>query len=68
VQAVGLVGGVRSSLLTAVLLNPVAQEASRGAKDATCARHQRKAYRGARSTCAGGRLKSGDVDLVPPVR
>jgi hypothetical protein len=26
------------------------------------------AYRGARSTCHGGRLKSGDVDLVSPAR
>jgi hypothetical protein len=43
-------------------------EASRGAKDATRARNRRKAHRGARSTCAGGRVKSGDVDPVPPVR
>jgi hypothetical protein len=26
------------------------------------------AYRGARSTCDGGRLKSGDVDPAYPVR
>jgi hypothetical protein len=46
----------------AVSFNPTAQEASRGAKDATRARNRRKAHRGARSTCAGGRVKSGDVD------
>jgi hypothetical protein len=57
-----------SGLLTAVLFNPMAQEASRGAKDATSARNRRKAHRGARSTCADGQVKSGDVDLVPPVR
>jgi hypothetical protein len=68
VQAVGLIGGVRSGLLTAVLLNPVAQEASRGAKDASSARNRRKAYRGAQSTCTGGRVKSGDIDPVSPVR
>jgi hypothetical protein len=62
------VGGVRSGLLTSVLLNPVAQEASRGAKDADSARNRRKAHHGARSTCAGGRVKSGDVDPVSPVR
>jgi hypothetical protein len=59
---------VRSGLLTAVLFSPMAQEASWGAKDATSARNRRKAHRGARSTCAGGRVKSGDVDPVPPVR
>jgi hypothetical protein len=48
--------------------NPVAQEASWGAKDAIGARNRRMAYRGARSTCAGGRLKSGDVDLASLVR
>jgi hypothetical protein len=26
------------------------------------------AYRGARSTCDGGQLKSGDIDPVSPVR
>jgi hypothetical protein len=68
VQAVGLVGGVRSGLFTAVLLNPVAQEASRSDKDAIGARNRRTAYRGARSTCAGGRLKSDDVDPTSLVR
>jgi hypothetical protein len=45
----------------------MAQGASRDAKDATGARNQRMAYRGARSTCDGGRLMSGDVDLASPV-
>jgi hypothetical protein len=46
----------------------MAQEASRGAKDATSARNRRKAHRGARSTCAGDRVKSDGVDPVSPVR
>jgi hypothetical protein len=65
---VGLVGGVRSGLLTAVLLNPMAQEASRGVKDATSASNRREAHRGAQSTCTDGRVKSGDVDPVSPTR
>jgi hypothetical protein len=52
----------------AVLLNPMAHEASWGARDATSARNRRKAHRGARSTCADGRVKSSDVDPVSPVR
>jgi hypothetical protein len=68
VQAVRLVGGMSSGLLMAVGLNQVAQKASRGAKDATGARNRRMAYRGARSTCDGDRLKSGDVDPASPVR
>jgi hypothetical protein len=67
-QAGGLVGGVCSGLLTAVEFNPRAQGASRGAKKSTRARNRRKTYRGARSTYAGGRVKSGDVDPVPPAR
>jgi hypothetical protein len=39
-QAVGLVSGVRSGPLMAVLLNQVAQEASQGAKDAIGARNR----------------------------
>jgi hypothetical protein len=49
-------------------LNQMAQEASRDAKDAIGTRNQRMAYRGARSTCDGGRLKYGDIDLSSPVR
>jgi hypothetical protein len=64
----GLVGGVCSGLLTAVEFNPRAQGASWGVKDATRARNRRKAHRGARSTCAGGRVKSGEVDSMSPVR
>jgi hypothetical protein len=50
------------------LLNQVAQEASLGAKDSIGARNRRTAYRGARSTRDGGRLKSDDIDPVSPVR
>jgi hypothetical protein len=59
---------VSCSVLTAASFNPRAQGASRGAKDATRARNRRKTHRGARSTCAGGRVKSVDVDSVPPTR
>jgi hypothetical protein len=59
---------VRSGLLTAVEFNPMAQGASRGAKDATRARNRRKTHRGARSTYVGGRVKSGEVDPVSPAR
>jgi hypothetical protein len=46
----------------------MAQGASLDAKDAIGTRNRRMAYRGAWSTCDGGRLKSGDVDPVSPVR
>jgi hypothetical protein len=59
---------VCSGLLMAVEFNPRAQGASRGAKETTRARNQRKTHCGARSTCAGGRVKSGDVDPVSPAR
>jgi hypothetical protein len=55
-------------MLTAVEFNPMAQRASRGAKDATRARNRRKTHRGARSTYAGGQVKSDEVDLVSPAR
>jgi hypothetical protein len=64
----GLVGGVCTGLLTAVQFNLRAQGASRGAKETTRARNRRKTHRGARSTYAGGRVKSDDVDLVSPTR
>jgi hypothetical protein len=59
---------VCSGLLTAVGINQMAHGASRDAKDAIGTRNRRMAYRGARSTCDGGRLKSGNVDLVSPLR
>jgi hypothetical protein len=59
---------VRFGLLTKVLLNPMAQKASWRAKDTIGARNRQTAYRGARSTCAGDRLKSGDIDLASPLR
>jgi hypothetical protein len=51
-----------------VEFNPRAQGASRGAKETTRARNQRKTHRGARSTYADGRVKSSDVDLGSPAR
>jgi hypothetical protein len=59
---------VCSSLLAAVEFNPRAPEASRGAKESTCARNRRKTHRGARTTYAGGQVKSGDVDPVSLAR
>jgi hypothetical protein len=46
----------------------MAQGASLDAMDAIGTRNRRLAYRGARSTCDGGRLKSGDVDPASSVR
>jgi hypothetical protein len=46
----------------------MARGASLDAKDAIGTRNRRMAYRGAQSTCDGGRLKSGDVDPASPVR
>jgi hypothetical protein len=67
-QAVGLVGGVCSGLLTAVQFNPSARGSSRGAKESTHARNRRKTHCGARSMFAGDRAKSGDADPVSPAR
>jgi hypothetical protein len=67
-QAVGLVDGVCSGLLTAVGFNPVAWEASWGAKKSTRARNRRNTHCGARSTFAGDLLKSDDANLVSPAR
>jgi hypothetical protein len=52
----------------AVQFNPRAHGASWGAKESTHARNQRKTHRGARSTVAGGRVKSGDAESVSPAR
>jgi hypothetical protein len=46
----------------------MAQGDSRGAKESTRARNRRKTHRGARSTFAGGRVKSDDAESVSPVR
>jgi hypothetical protein len=67
-QAGELVGGVCSDLPTAIPVNPRARGASRDVKQSTRARNWRMAYRGARSTLAGGRAKSGDRELASPVR
>jgi hypothetical protein len=67
-QAGELVGGECSGLTTTIPVNPRAQGASRDVKQLTRARNRRMAYRGARSTLAGGRAKSGDRELASPVR
>jgi hypothetical protein len=59
---------VCSGLLTAVGFNQMARGASLDAKDAIGTRNQQMAQRGARSTCDGDQLKSGDVDPASPVR
>jgi hypothetical protein len=46
----------------------MARGASLEVKDAVGTRNRRMAYRVARSKCDSGRLKSGDVDPVSPVR
>jgi hypothetical protein len=63
-----LVGDECSGLLTAASLNPKAQGASRGVKDATRARNRRITHRGAQSTHASGQVKPGDVNPVSPTR
>jgi hypothetical protein len=67
-QAGKLVGGVCSSLSTAIQVNPRARGASRGANESTHARNRRITQRGARSTFVGRPVKSGDLDPASPVR
>jgi hypothetical protein len=57
---------VCSGLSTTIQVNPRAQGASRGAKESTRARNRGITHRGARSTFAGGRVKSGDLDPACP--
>jgi hypothetical protein len=51
-------------LSMAIQFNP----RSRGANESTCARNRRITHRGAWSTFAGGRVKSGDLDSASPAR
>jgi hypothetical protein len=67
-QASELVSGGCSGLSTAIQVNPRARGASRGANESTHARNWRITHRGARSTFAGGRVKSGDLDPAPPAK
>jgi hypothetical protein len=67
-QAGELVGGECSSLTTAIQVNPRARGAPRDVKQSTRARNRRMTYRGARSTLAGGRVKSGHRGLASPAR
>jgi hypothetical protein len=53
---------------TAVKFNQIARGASLEVNGDLCARNRQVAHRVARSTCAGGRMKSGDVNPAPPVR
>jgi hypothetical protein len=68
VQAGELIGGGCSGLSMAIQFNPRARGASRGANESTRARNRRITHRGAQSTFAGGRVKSGDLDLVSLAR
>jgi hypothetical protein len=52
----------------AIPVNPRARGASRGVKESTRASNRRTTHRGARSTLADGRVKSGDRDLASPAR
>jgi hypothetical protein len=67
-QAVGLVDGACSGLLTAVELNQSARGSSREVNGAVGARNRKVAYRAARSTRGGGRRKSGDGNPAPPAK
>jgi hypothetical protein len=67
-QAVGLVGGACTGLLTAVELNQSARGASREVSGAVGARNLEMPHRVVRSTRGGGRLECSDGDLVPPVK
>jgi hypothetical protein len=67
-QAGELVSGECSGLTTAIQVNPRARGASQDVKQSTHARNRRMTHRGARSTLAGGRVKSGDRELASPVR
>jgi hypothetical protein len=51
-----------------IQVNPRARGASRGANESTRAWNRRITHRGARSTFADGRVKSGDLDPGSPVR
>jgi hypothetical protein len=65
---VGLVGDACSDLLTTVKFNQTARGASLEVNGDLSARNRPLAHHVARSTCADGRTKSGNVNLVPPVR
>jgi hypothetical protein len=67
-QAVGLVGDACSSLLTAVELNQSARGDSREVSGVVGAKNLEMAHRAVRSTRGGGRLESGDGNLVPPAK
>jgi hypothetical protein len=67
-QAVGVVGSACSGLLTSVELNQSARGASQEVSGVVGTRNLEMAHRAVRSTCDGGRLESGDGNLVSPVK
>jgi uncharacterized membrane protein (UPF0136 family) len=67
-QAVRLVGGACSGLLTVVESNQSARGASWEVNDAVGARNLRMANQVIRFTRGGGRSKFGEVALASPVR
>jgi hypothetical protein len=71
VQSKGIVQGIEERLTVEGIeerLTVEGIEASRGAKESTRARNRRKTHHGARSTFAGGQVKSGDAESVSPAR
>jgi hypothetical protein len=67
-QAGELIGCEESGLSRAQLTNQMGQRASPGIKEGVCVRNWTTAHRIARSTCTGGRPKSGEDDLGSPVK
>jgi hypothetical protein len=67
-QAIRLIDGACSGLLTAVESNQGARGASGEVSDEVGARNWRMAHRVTWSMRGGGRSKSGDVVLASPVR
>jgi hypothetical protein len=63
-----LVGSEESGLHMARYFNQTGQRASLGAREDVGARNLKMAYRNAWSTRGGGRLKSIEGDLGPPVK
>jgi hypothetical protein len=63
-----LVGGEESGLVTARQSNWMGQRGSRGAREDMGARNWSETHWLARSTRGGGRPKSDEVDLGPPVK
>jgi hypothetical protein len=63
-----LVGGEETGLVTARQFNQMGQGGPRDAREDMSARNWAETHWIARSTRGGGRPKSGEVDLRPPVK